>query len=96
MTAAFSPCGTDWRIGQRTSPLCTCAAFAAPVAPYIMLAGDTRKLLDDCAVLRPTVFCAVPRVYERIYSGVMDKVGGRPGNQNICFTVLRASASLVS
>jgi long-subunit acyl-CoA synthetase (AMP-forming) len=38
-------------------------------------AGDTRKLLDDCAVLRPTVFVAVPRVYERVYSGVMDKVG---------------------
>jgi hypothetical protein len=38
-------------------------------------AGDTKKLLDDCAVLRPTVFVAVPRVYERVYSGVMDKVG---------------------
>jgi hypothetical protein len=36
--------------------------------------GDTRKLLEDCAVLQPTVFCAVPRVYERVYSGVMDKV----------------------
>lgn len=37
-------------------------------------AGDTRKLLDDCAALRPTIFVAVPRVYERIYAGVMDKV----------------------
>jgi hypothetical protein len=27
-------------------------------------------------VLKPTVFCAVPRVYERIYAGVMDKVRG--------------------
>jgi long-chain acyl-CoA synthetase len=30
--------------------------------------------MDDCAVLKPTVFCAVPRVYERVYAGVMDKV----------------------
>jgi hypothetical protein len=37
-------------------------------------AGDTRKLLEDCAVLKPTIFCAVPRVFERVYSGVMDKV----------------------
>lgn len=36
--------------------------------------GDTRKLLDDCAVLKPTVFAGVPRVYERVYSGVIDKV----------------------
>lgn len=39
--------------------------------------GDPKKLLDDCAVLKPTVFCAVPRVFERVYAGVMDKV--RPG-----------------
>jgi long-subunit acyl-CoA synthetase (AMP-forming) len=42
--------------------------------PCFAVPGDTRKLLEDCAVLRPTVFCAVPRVYERVYSGVMDKV----------------------
>lgn len=37
-------------------------------------AGDTRTLMDDARVLRPTVFAAVPRVYERVYGGVMEKV----------------------
>lgn len=36
--------------------------------------GDTRHLLDDCQALKPTVFAGVPRVYERVYSGVIDKV----------------------
>ncbi|KAF6251919.1 acetyl-CoA synthetase-like protein [Scenedesmus sp. NREL 46B-D3] len=36
--------------------------------------GDTRKVLDDAKELRPTVFAGVPRVYERVYSGVLDKV----------------------
>jgi long-chain acyl-CoA synthetase len=39
--------------------------------------GDTRRVLDDAKELRPTVFAGVPRVYERVYSGVLDKV--RPG-----------------
>jgi len=49
--------------------------------------GDTRKMLDDCVVLKPTVFCAVPRVFERVYEGVMNKVlsffseGGGGGEQ---------------
>ncbi len=31
--------------------------------------GDARKLLDDVAALRPTLFAAVPRVLERVYAG---------------------------
>jgi long-chain acyl-CoA synthetase len=36
--------------------------------------GDTRKILEDSVALKPTVFAGVPRVYERVYAGVMDKV----------------------
>jgi len=36
--------------------------------------GDIKGLLDDIGALRPTVFIAVPRVYDRIYSGVMSKL----------------------
>jgi long-chain acyl-CoA synthetase len=31
--------------------------------------GDVFKLMDDFAVLRPTIFCSVPRLYNRIYDG---------------------------
>ncbi|CAH9092799.1 unnamed protein product, partial [Cuscuta epithymum] len=31
--------------------------------------GDVKLLVEDIAELKPTIFCAVPRVLERIYSG---------------------------
>ncbi|XP_004304992.1 PREDICTED: long chain acyl-CoA synthetase 6, peroxisomal [Fragaria vesca subsp. vesca] len=36
--------------------------------------GDNLKLMDDLAVLRPTLFCSVPRVYNRIYAGINNAV----------------------
>jgi long-chain acyl-CoA synthetase len=36
--------------------------------------GDNLKLVDDIAVLRPTVFCSVPRLLNRIYDKVMGTV----------------------
>jgi long-chain acyl-CoA synthetase len=38
--------------------------------------GDPRKLMDDIAALRPTIFAAVPRIFERVYAGVQDAVSG--------------------
>ena len=39
------------------------------------LQGDPKLVIDDVGALRPTVFCGVPRVYDRVYAGVMGKVG---------------------
>ncbi|XP_010546702.1 PREDICTED: long chain acyl-CoA synthetase 7, peroxisomal isoform X2 [Tarenaya hassleriana] len=36
--------------------------------------GDNLKLMDDLAALRPTVFCSVPRLYNRIYDGIINAV----------------------
>ncbi|KAK8488581.1 hypothetical protein V6N11_037859 [Hibiscus sabdariffa] len=36
--------------------------------------GDNLKLMDDLAVLRPTIFCSVPRLYNRIYAGITNAV----------------------
>jgi long-chain acyl-CoA synthetase len=36
--------------------------------------GDVRGLVDDLAALRPTLFVGVPRIFDRIYAGVMAKV----------------------
>ncbi|XP_020700722.1 long chain acyl-CoA synthetase 6, peroxisomal isoform X1 [Dendrobium catenatum] len=36
--------------------------------------GDNLKLMDDMAALQPTIFSSVPRLYNRIYAGVMNAV----------------------
>jgi long-chain acyl-CoA synthetase len=36
--------------------------------------GDVKKLVEDIGALRPTIFVGVPRVYEKIQMGVLDKV----------------------
>nr|CAB3469820.1 unnamed protein product [Digitaria exilis] len=36
--------------------------------------GDVKLLVDDIAALKPTVFCAVPRVLDRIYSNLTAKI----------------------
>ncbi|GFP85440.1 long chain acyl-coa synthetase 2 [Phtheirospermum japonicum] len=36
--------------------------------------GDVKLLIEDLLVLRPTIFCGVPRVFERIHTGIMDKI----------------------
>ncbi|CAN0856680.1 Long chain acyl-CoA synthetase 7, peroxisomal [Linum grandiflorum] len=41
--------------------------------------GDNMKLMDDMAALRPTIFCSVPRLYNRIYDGVTNTVKSSGG-----------------
>lgn len=41
--------------------------------------GDTLKLLDDVAELKPTIFASVPRLYNRIYDKVMAGVKAKGG-----------------
>lgn len=36
--------------------------------------GDIRFLIEDLLVLKPTIFCGVPRVFDRIYTGIMDRI----------------------
>ncbi|KAJ0011498.1 hypothetical protein Pint_34548 [Pistacia integerrima] len=36
--------------------------------------GDVRYLMDDIQELKPTIFCGVPRVYDRIYTGISNKI----------------------
>ncbi|KAL2987253.1 hypothetical protein AAZX31_11G017400 [Glycine max] len=36
--------------------------------------GDVKLLIDDVGELKPTIFCAVPRVLDRVYSGLTQKI----------------------
>ncbi|KAK6780849.1 hypothetical protein RDI58_023033 [Solanum bulbocastanum] len=39
--------------------------------------GDNLKLVDDIAVLSPTVFCSVPQLYNRLYAGFIFTFPGK-------------------
>lgn len=41
--------------------------------------GSLTRLLEDLQYLKPTYFCAVPRVYEKIYSSIMENIS-KKGN----------------
>ncbi|KAI8341153.1 hypothetical protein BC941DRAFT_391170 [Chlamydoabsidia padenii] len=47
--------------------------------------GDTLKLLDDIAELKPTVFCSVPRLFNRIYDKVLAGVKAKGGISSYLF-----------
>jgi long-chain acyl-CoA synthetase len=44
--------------------------FGVPVAFY---RGDVTLLFEDIGEIRPTIFCSVPRLYNRIYSAILAK-----------------------
>lgn len=41
--------------------------------------GDVRYLMEDIQELKPSIFCGVPRVYDRIYTGTLAKVSAGGG-----------------
>lgn len=45
---------------------------------------DIKRLLDDIKELKPTVFCAVPRVLDRIYSGFYELCFTYDGSKSPC------------
>ena len=36
--------------------------------------GDVKLIIEDIGALRPTFFAGVPRVFDRVYSGILNKV----------------------
>jgi len=47
--------------------------------------GDVKMLVDDIGSLRPTFFCGVPRIYDRIFAGVTDQVNKAGGLKKFLF-----------
>lgn len=49
--------------------------------------GDTLKLMDDIAVLRPTIFVSVPRLFNKVYDKVMAGVKQKSSFQRFMFNM---------
>ena len=49
---------------------CVQLAFIVAGARVGYSQGDTRKIVDDLKALRPTVFCSVPRLLNRMYDAI--------------------------
>ncbi len=47
---------------------------------------DTNLIKDALSEIKPTVMCAVPRFYEKIYSTIFDKVSKAPLTKKVMFT----------
>uniref|UniRef100_A0ACD5V6B3 Uncharacterized protein n=1 Tax=Avena sativa TaxID=4498 RepID=A0ACD5V6B3_AVESA len=50
---------------------CYCISKGASIGFW---QGDIRYLMEDVQVMKPTIFCGVPRVYDRIYTGINQKI----------------------
>nr|GMD23571.1 long chain acyl-CoA synthetase 4-like [Ipomoea batatas] len=48
---------------------------------------DVKQLIDDIKELKPTAFCAVPRVLDRIYSGLVEKISSAGFLKNKLFNI---------
>jgi len=41
--------------------------------------GDVKKIVPNCAEVRPTMMCSVPRIFEKVHASVTGKVADTPG-----------------
>jgi hypothetical protein len=58
-----------WLLSQTTC----CSVLCYAVLCCIMQ-GQIPKVLDDIVALQPTMFCGVPRVFDRIHAGIYEQV----------------------
>ncbi|KAL5704967.1 long-chain-fatty-acid--CoA ligase [Ranunculus cassubicifolius] len=47
--------------------------------------GDVRYLMEDLQLLKPTMFCGVPRIFDRIYTGTQEKISSGGGLKKILY-----------
>lgn len=48
-------------------------------AKYALYGGDVLKLKDDLELLHPTVFCSVPRLFNKFHDGILKKINEQTG-----------------
>lgn len=56
-----------------------CVTLTGKGAKIGFFQGDVMKLKEDLAVLKPTIFVSVPRLFNRFYDGMMAKINDQTG-----------------
>lgn len=49
--------------------------------------GNIKLLMDDVKALKPSIFCAVPRVLDKIYSGLVEKISSGGFIKKLLFNI---------
>lgn len=60
--------------------------YASARGMVINYCDDTSKIIEYLQDVKPTVMCAVPRFYEKIYAAVFDKLESAPASKKKLFT----------
>jgi len=63
----------------------------------IAYAGSLESVLEDIMLVRPSAMCGVPRMFEKIYSGIFDRINSGPSVQKKLFHwAVNAGSAVVS
>lgn len=55
------------------------------IGGIVAYAGSLESVIEDIQLVRPTAMCGVPRMFEKIYSGIFDRVHSGPAMQKKLF-----------
>ena len=55
------------------------------IGGIVAYAGSLESVIEDIQLVRPTAMCGVPRMFEKIYSGIFDRVNSGPAMQKNLF-----------
>jgi len=68
---SFLPLAHIYELCSQTTLLCQGARIG-------FYSGDMRNMMSDVQALHPTIMCGVPRVFNRVYDGMMSKINALP------------------
>ena len=64
-----------------------CHQAAAYYGSTVALVADPTRVAEALGAVRPTILPAVPRIYEKIHAGVLDRIEGESGPQALARTL---------
>ena len=88
---SFLPLAHIYELCSQTTLICQGARIG-------FYTGDMRNMMSDVQALHPTIMCGVPRVFNRLYDGMMSKINKLPSiaKKLILFAIKHKNDCLLS